>query len=179
VLSRSGRRADDDDGCEYDDGSNLAVAKEVGGGRRRRRDGRSAITTLVVAAPDIFTDPALAVIVGDGRIRSSMSPRLSLPLAEFESDRFRIFSSDLLERLSEFTSPVGGGGEGGGGGRVGLGGLGGAGIPTTTRLSSSTRTDDDDDEDVRFATHHPLWRTLGGDQSFPYPCFAVSSRIEA
>jgi hypothetical protein len=63
--------------------------------------------------------------------------------------------------------------------KSGIRGIGRSGNSDDDEIVIMTRTDDDDDEDVRFVTHHPLWRTLGGDRSFPYPCFAVSSRIEA
>jgi hypothetical protein len=52
-------------------------------------DCRQSIT-LVVAAPDLFTDPILL----DG-----ISPQ-----AEFESDRFRVFSSNLSEKLAMMIS---------------------------------------------------------------------------
>lgn len=126
---------------------------------------RRSVTTLVVAAPDLFTDPAL--LEGDGR-EGGHRPRLSSPQAEFESDRFREFASALEGRLAEFSRLVGAEGAGGGG--------------VTTSYSSSSS----DDEDVHFATFHPLWRTDGTGEggalpreSFPYPCFAVSSTIKA
>ena len=52
-----------------------------------------AMITLVVAAPDLFTDPILL----DG-----ISPQ-----AEFESDRFRVFSSNLSEKLALVTKGEG------------------------------------------------------------------------
>jgi len=134
--------------------------------------------TLVVAAPDLFTDPALLSDDdrggGGGGGGPSMRPRLSSPQAEFESDRFREFASDLEGRLEEYSRLVARGGGGGGGG--------GGGLPTTSSSSSLSATSWSDDEEVQFATFHPLWRSdgkAGGSGSFPYPCFAVSSTIEA
>jgi hypothetical protein len=160
---------EDDDG-----GSPRGGGGRAGGGAPPRRappagrpPGRAVTTTttLVVAAPDLFTDPALLPDDDGGGWRGSSAPRLSSPQAEFESDRFREFASDLETRLEEYSRLVAGGGGDRGGGH-----------PTMASSLSWS-----DGEDVQFATFHPLWRAdgkTGGSGSFPYPCVAVSYTIE-
>ena len=96
-------------------------------------------TTLVVAAPDLFTDPILL----DG-----ISPQ-----AEFESDRFRVFSSELKEKKLALMSTMDDDD-----GAVFL------------------------NNDIQLTSYHPFWRmsdssdrsaTSAGKQ-FPYPCVAIS-----
>jgi len=115
--------------------------------------------TLVVAAPDLFTDPTIHTKEGVVGGMKSSSPQV-----EFEPDGFREFTSALRGKLVAFSKMEG--------------------VPLN--------------DAIRLTPFHPLWRMSDGfatesgngndgvefdgvssGESFPYPCVAVSTKIDA
>lgn len=147
-------------------GDTSVPGAEMNGATKSNEEGWCRATTFVVAAPDLFNDSSL--VDDGGEEGGGAPPRTTSPQAEFEPGSFREFSDSLGRKLDAFSRAEG------------LPGLSDA---------------------VKLTSFHPLWRDEGsekgvlcggdgGDGSeggtalpscrpFPYPCIAVSARIES